>query len=90
MCTMSDKWVVNLLWSLDFINVTTKKRLSSSTLPTTCTITNLVNLTYLGKLVTKMWDVVTKHHILVKGFMSKGGAKQFVAFYFIINLNVPC
>jgi hypothetical protein len=89
MCTMSGKWVVNLLWNLDFINAKVEKHLSSSTLPTTFTITNLANLTYLGKSVTKMQDVVTKHHILIKGFISKGGAKQFVAFDFIVNLNMP-
>ncbi len=86
---MSGKWVVNLLWNLDFINARVDKHLSSSTLPTTCNITNLTNLTYVGKLITKMQDVVTKRHILVEGFMSKGGAKKFVAFDFIVNLNVP-
>jgi hypothetical protein len=88
MRTMSGKWVVNLLWNLDFINARVKKHLSSYPLPTACTITNLANLTYLGKLVTKMQDVVTKCHILLKGFMSKGRAKQFVAFDFIVNLNM--
>jgi hypothetical protein len=54
MRTMDGKWVVNLLWSLDFINAKVEKHLSSSTLPTTCTITNLANLTYLGKSITKL------------------------------------
>ncbi len=31
-----------------------------------------------------------KCHILVKGFVSKGGAKQFATFDFIVNLNMPC
>jgi hypothetical protein len=67
MCTMSGKWVVSLLQSLDFIKAKVEKHLSSSTLPTTYTITSLANLTYSGKLVTKMWDVVTKCHIMVNG-----------------------
>jgi hypothetical protein len=82
-------WVVNMLWSLDFINAKIKKHLSSSTQPTTCTITNSTSSTYLGKLVTKMWNVITKRHILVKRFKLKGGAKQFVTFDFIVNLNMP-
>jgi len=33
---------------------------------------------------------VTKHHILIKGLVSKGGAMHVDAFDFIINLNMPC
>jgi hypothetical protein len=37
-----------------------------------------------------MWDVVTKRHILIKRFISKGAGKKFAAFDLIVNLNMPC
>jgi hypothetical protein len=65
------------------------KHLSSSMLLTICTIANSTNLTYLGKLVIKMQDVVTSCHILVRGLVSNGGAVHVVALDFIVNLNNP-
>ncbi len=78
------------IMKLDFINTKINKHLSSSTLPTTCTIANLANLTYLGKLVIRMWDVVTSRHILVGRLMSNGGAMHAIALDFIVNLKSPC
>jgi hypothetical protein len=50
MCTTSGKWVVSLLQSFDFIKANKKKRLSFSTLPTTCTMANSTSFTYSKKL----------------------------------------
>jgi hypothetical protein len=64
------------------------KHLSSSTLPTICTMANLTNFTYHGKLEESTWNVVTRHHILVKRFKSKRGVTH-VSFDFIVILNMP-
>jgi hypothetical protein len=82
--------VVSLFQSFDFIKVKVKKHLSSSMLPTICTIANSISFTYFRKLKESTQNVVTSHHILVKGFKSKGGATHIVAFDFIVNLNMPC
>ncbi len=47
---MNGKWIVSLLLNLNFISVRVEEHLSSSTLPTTCTIASLTSLTYLRKL----------------------------------------
>jgi hypothetical protein len=52
------------------------------------TMVNSINFTYLGKLQTCIRNVVTKCHMLVKGFMSKGGAMHDTTFDFIVNLNM--
>jgi hypothetical protein len=90
MHTTNGKWVVSLLWSLDFIKAKVEKQGSSSTLPTTCTIASSTNFTYSRKLETRIQDVVTRHHILVRRFVSKGGGHACVTFDFIVNLNMPC
>jgi hypothetical protein len=51
-----------------------------------CTMTNSANFTYSRRLQTNTQDVVIRHHILVKGLMSKGGAMHVIAFNFIVNL----
>ncbi len=86
----SGRWVVSLFQSFDFIKANVKKHLSSSTLPTICTIANSTNFTYFEKLKESTRNVVTTHHILVKGFKSKGGVIRVAAFDFIVNLNMPC
>jgi hypothetical protein len=71
--TTSCKWVLNPLQSLNFINAKIDKHLSSSTLPTTCTITNSTNFTYWGKIVIRMRNVVTSCQIIMKGLLSNDG-----------------
>jgi hypothetical protein len=66
-----------------------EKQRSSFTLLTICTMAILANFTYFRKLHIRTQDVVIKHHILVKGLMSKGGAMHAASFDFIINLNMP-
>jgi hypothetical protein len=51
-----------------------------------CTMTNSVNFSYSRRLQTSTQDVVIRHHILVKGLMSKGGAMHAIEFNFIVNL----
>ncbi len=51
---------------------------------------NLVNFTYFRKLEESTRNIVTRHHILVKGFKSKGGAIRVVTFDFIVSLDMPC
>ncbi len=58
---------------LDFIKVRIDKHISTSMLPTTCTMVNLANFTYFGMLETNTQDVIIRCHILVKGFKTKGG-----------------
>ncbi len=65
------------------------EHLSSSTLPTICTMANLISFTYSRKLETNVQDVIPRCHILVKGLVSKGGAIH-VALDFILSLNMPC
>lgn len=50
---------------------------------------NLANFTYFGKLDTNTQDVVTRPHIFVKGFKSKGGNTHVITFDFILILNMP-
>jgi hypothetical protein len=71
--TKSGKWVLNPLQSLNFINARIYKHFSSSTLPTTCTITNSNNFTYWGKIVIRMRNVVTSCQIVMKGLLSNDG-----------------
>jgi hypothetical protein len=71
--TTSGKWVLNQLQSLNSINTKIDKHLSSSTLPTTCTIMNSTNFTYWWKLVIRMRNVVTCRQILMKGLVSNDG-----------------
>jgi hypothetical protein len=59
MRTTIGRWVVNLLRSFDFIKARIEKHLSSSMLHIICTMANLANLTYSGKLETTIQDVVT-------------------------------
>jgi len=47
------------------------------------------NFTYPRKLKTNIRDVITRHHMRVKGLVSKGGSIQDVAFDFIVNFNMP-
>jgi hypothetical protein len=65
-----------------------EKHMSSSTLPTICAITNSANFTYSKKLNVNIQNVVTKHHILIEGLVSKGGTIHVVAFNFIMNLDM--
>jgi hypothetical protein len=65
-----------------------EKHLSSSTLPIICAITNSTNFTYFGKLDVNIQNVVTRHHIIIEGLVSKGGTIHVVAFDFIMNLNM--
>jgi hypothetical protein len=88
MRTTSGRWVMNLFQSFDFIKAKVEKHLSSSTLPTIYTMANSTSFTYFGKLRENIQDVITRHHILVKGFKSKGGAIHTIAFYFIVSLNM--
>jgi hypothetical protein len=81
---------MSLLWTFDFIQARVEKHLSSSTLYIICTMANLTNLTYSGKMETNIRDVVTRHHILVNGLVSKGGTIQAAAFDLIVTLNMPC
>ncbi len=67
------KWVMNLLWNFDLIKTRVEKHFSSSLLPTICTMVNLANFTYFGKMETSIQNVTTRCHILVKGLKSKGG-----------------
>jgi hypothetical protein len=69
--------------NFDFIKAKVEKRLSSSMLPTICTMANSTNFTYFRKLKESIRNVVTRCHILVKGFKSKGGAIHVIAFDFI-------
>jgi len=64
---------LNPLQSLDFINSKVDKHLSSSMLPTTYIITNSTNLTYWGKLVFRLQNVITSRHILMQGLVSNEG-----------------
>jgi hypothetical protein len=77
---------MNLLWNFDFILTKVEKHFSSSMLPTICTPTNLISLTCSKKLKTRIWDIVTRHHIMGRGLMLKGGATH-VAFDFISELE---
>jgi hypothetical protein len=88
MHTTSARWVINLFRSFDFIKAKVEKHFSSSTLPTICTMANSTNFTYFEKLEENIRNVVTRCHILVKGFKSKGGAIHVVAFDFIVSLNM--
>jgi len=72
-CTTNGKWVMNLLRNFDFIKARIEKHFSTSMLPTICTMVNLVNFTYFGMLETSTQDVITRCHILVKGFKTKKG-----------------
>ncbi len=81
---------MSLLWSFDFIKAKVEKHLPSSMMPIICTMANLTNLTYSRKLKTNIRVVVTRHHILVNGLVSKGGTIQVDAFDLIVTLNVPC
>jgi hypothetical protein len=83
-----DKWVVSLLHKFDFIETKVEKHLSSSMLPIICKMANLVNFTYSRKLESSIWDVDTRHYILVKILMSNGGM-HVATFDFIMNLNMP-
>lgn len=65
------------------------KKSSFFILPTICTMVNLANFTYFGKLDTNTQDVVTRPHIFVKGFKSKGGNTHVITFDFILILNMP-
>jgi hypothetical protein len=89
MRTTSGRWVVSLFSSFEFIKAKVEKHLSSSMLPTICTMANSTNFTYSRKLEESTRNLVPRHHILVKGFKSKEGAIHVVAFYFIVNLNMP-
>ncbi len=73
MCTTNGKWVTNLLRNFDFIKARIEKHLSTSMLPTIYTVVNLANSTYFGMLETSTQDVITRCHILVKGFKTNGG-----------------
>jgi hypothetical protein len=88
MCTTSGRWVVSLFRSFDFIKAKVEKHLSSSMLPTIYTMANLASFTYFKKLKESNQNVVTRRHILVKGFKSKGGAIHVAAFDFIVCLNM--
>ncbi len=88
MCTRSGRWVVSLFQSFDFIKAKVEKHLSSSMLPTIYTMANSTSFTYFKKLKESNRDVVTRHHILVKGFKSKGGAIHAATFDFIVSLNM--
>ncbi len=89
MCITNGKRVVSMLQSLDFIKARIEKQCSSPTMPTTCTIASSTNFTYSRKLEIRIRDVVTRCHIMVKGFVSKGGAMHVATFDFIVNLNMP-
>jgi hypothetical protein len=90
MHTTSGRWVVSLFQSFDFVKAKVEKHLSSSILPTICTIANSTSFTYFGKLEDSTQNVITRCHILVKGFKSKGSAIYTITFDFIVNLNMPC
>jgi len=79
MCTIKGKWAMNMLQSFDLMKTNIEKHFSSFTLSTICTMANLVNFTYFGKLWISIQDVGTKCHILIKGLVSKGEAmhKQY-------------
>jgi hypothetical protein len=79
-----------MLRSFDFIKAKIEKHLSSSTLSNICTMTNLTNFTYSRKLKTNIQNVFTRHHMWIKGLMSKGGTIQDVTFDFVVNLNLLC
>lgn len=94
--TTSGKWVLPL-WSLNFINTKIDKHLSSSMLPTTCTITNSTNFTYWGKLVIRMRNVVTSCYNLMKWLVSNKGrhACHCISFHCqfeqsLLAFKVPC
>jgi replication fork clamp-binding protein CrfC len=75
--------------SFDFIKTKVKKHISSSMLPIIYTMANSTSFTYFRKLKESIQNFVTRCHILVKGFKSKGGAINAIAFYFIVSLNMP-
>ncbi len=79
---------MNLLQNFDFMKTKVKKHMSSSILPTICAITNSTNFTYFGKVDANIQNVVTRHHILIEGLVSKGGTIHHVVFDFIMNLNM--
>jgi hypothetical protein len=87
---INDRWVVSLLWNVNFIKAKIMKHFSSSTLPTIYTMANSINFTYFKKLEENTWDIITRHHILVKGLKSKGGAICTTTFDFIVSLDMPC
>jgi len=89
MCTINERWVVSLLWNVDFIKAKIMKHFSSSTLPTIYTMANSINFTYPRKLEKNIRNIVTRHHILVKGLKSKGGAICIATFDFIVSLDMP-
>jgi len=83
-------WLMSLLQSFDFIKAKVEMHLSFSTLFTICTMASSANFTYLKRLETSIWYVVTKIHMWVKRLVSKGGTIQDVVFDFIVSLNMPC
>lgn len=87
MRTTRGRWVMQLLQSFDFIKSKVKKHMSSSTSPTICAITNSTNFTYSRKFNANVQNVVTRHHILIEGLVSKGGTIHVVAFNFIVNFE---
>ncbi len=88
MWTTSGRWVVRIFRSFDFIKAKVEKHLSSSMLPTIYTMANSASFTYFRKLKESNRDIVTRHHILVQGFKSKGNAIHVAAFDFIVSLNM--
>jgi hypothetical protein len=85
-----DKWIVSLLWSFDLIKAEVEKHVSSSTLLIIYNMASSTKFTYIGELKTNIWNLVTRHHVQVKKWMSKGGTIQDVGFDFIMSLNMPC
>jgi hypothetical protein len=75
--------------NFDFIKAKVENHLSSSMLPTICTMANSTNFTYFRKLKESIQNVVTMCHILVKRFKSKGDAIHVTTFDFIVSLNMP-
>jgi hypothetical protein len=80
---------MNMLQSFDVMKTNIEKHLSSFTLSVICTMANLVNFTYSGKLWINIQDIITRCHIFIKRLVSKGEAMHSVAFNLIINLNMP-
>jgi hypothetical protein len=64
-----------------------EKQLSSYVTFIIYVMANSTNFTYCRKLKTNIQDVVMRHHILIKGFKSKGGTIYAVTFIFVMSLK---
>jgi hypothetical protein len=70
-----------------FIKAMVEKQISSYMMFIIYVMANSTNFTYYRKLETNIQDVVTRHHIWIKGFKSKGGTIYVITLVFIMSLK---